>query len=369
MTRFVVHRGQHRRPAFIPHRSGFTLVELLVVIAIIGILVSLLLPAVQAARESARRVQCENNLKQLALGCLAYHDQKNIFPNGCTFPNADGPNVDYSTDFGVNWAIAILPFIDQEALYLTFDFTQPISVDNTPGGTSNRLARGTELSVMTCPSDVGHNVKFSRSGEGDNWARGNYGANGSLGFMSSSFRPAFGTNSQYWQTRWTRGVMGANASVNIAQITDGTSNTIMLGELRVGLAAVDRRGTWAMGAPGASTLFGHGTDDDNAPDDCTASADNILGCSDIFSALGSAAVTQACMGCVDGNTQAVPRSSHYAGIYVAMCDGSVRFIADFIESGDPWSFDPTQPVDPTVFLTWQRLNASADALPIDASRY
>src|SRR5688500_18435425 len=101
---------------------GFTLVELLVVIAIIGILIALLLPAVQAAREAARRTQCQNNLKQLALGLHNYHDINNIFPVGHEWRgdlDGDAVNADGGTGFG--WAYFLLPFIEQQARFEEFD--------------------------------------------------------------------------------------------------------------------------------------------------------------------------------------------------------------------------------------------------------
>src|SRR5688500_1895627 len=135
---------------------GFTLVELLVVIAIIGVLVALLLPAVQAAREAARRSQCTNNIKQLALACMGYHDSNHVFPPALTYseaaltakgntPTANGmPNVSSNSSHGPNWAIMILPFIEQQSLYRRFDLTQYISAD------VSRDPRGQSIATMLC---------------------------------------------------------------------------------------------------------------------------------------------------------------------------------------------------------------------------
>jgi prepilin-type N-terminal cleavage/methylation domain-containing protein/prepilin-type processing-associated H-X9-DG protein len=133
-------------------RSGFTLVELLVVIAIIGVLVALLLPAVQAAREAARRVQCTNNLKQVSLALITYADAKGTLPAATQFrpgkaassgvfppPPDNGP--------GGTWVLEILPFIEYQALYARFDRTKPCNhVDNFP-------VLGTSLPFLICPSD------------------------------------------------------------------------------------------------------------------------------------------------------------------------------------------------------------------------
>ncbi len=107
-------------------RKAFTLIELLVVIAIIAVLIALLLPAVQAAREAARRSQCVNNLKQLALGCHNFESTNSTFPKGAYLPYANGLNPsnagdylvsDQTEPFGPNWAVMILPYIEQSSLY------------------------------------------------------------------------------------------------------------------------------------------------------------------------------------------------------------------------------------------------------------
>ena len=118
---------------------GFTLVELLVVIAIITILVVLLLPAIQSAREAARRVQCLNNLKQIGLALLAYHDASGSFPPGSHWNRAAGADPDRVNEerLSENWVILILPFMEEQALYDRFDLTQYITQP------VNRAARST----------------------------------------------------------------------------------------------------------------------------------------------------------------------------------------------------------------------------------
>ena len=161
-------------------RTGFTLVELLVVIAIIGILVALLLPAIQAARAAARRTQCQNNLKQIGIALHNYHAANKEFPAGMQFdvsprnPLDRSPSAEESTKFRPNWIIKILPYMEEQAIYDAFDFNQFISHQN------NRAVRGTRIPTLLCPEDSGAEVPFAgvTAAEGDNWARGNYACNG-----------------------------------------------------------------------------------------------------------------------------------------------------------------------------------------------
>jgi prepilin-type N-terminal cleavage/methylation domain-containing protein len=341
---------------------GFTLVELLVVITIIGILIALLLPAVQAAREAARRAQCSNNLKQLGLGVLNYESQNKIFPPSATFRSA---NPETEREHWANWVILCLPFLEQQGLYNSFTLSLPIT------NAANREWRGVELAVMKCPSDSGtQKVKFANSSEGDNWARGNYGANGSLGAYSTTWWEAAGPTASRWTSAWHRGIMGANASVSMGEIRDGSSNTILLAELRAGLVAVDRRGVWALSGPGSSSLWLHGSDDDIGPNACNLAADNIMDCDQIFTAVGQDTLLRECMGCCNGCTssQGTARGRHQGGVFVCLADGSVRFISDFIDKSTLWDLAPGT-VTPATFGIWQRLNASADSQPIDGSKF
>jgi len=340
--------------------DGFTLVELLVVIAIIGILVALLLPAIQAAREAARRTQCQSNLKNVALAVLNYESSKKEFPVGMSFDPtpANRAAVHQLRVFGPNWIIEVLPNLEEQATRDLFDLSAtPVMINSLSTATTNRNrnARGTEISVLLCPSDGHNRVYYSghpAATHGDNWARTNYAANAGRsdiypdGATFNTPHRMSGANSLGWTDPCSRGVMGPNVSVPFRRITDGTTKTIMLGEIRAGLTDKDARGVWAMGHAGASLLAGYGAGgDDNGPNACAPStggkADDVYSdvCSDPFA-------RSICMSCDPGYfAQATARSTHVGGAHVAMCDGAVQFVSDDIEtSGDfgqccsPWDY-------------------------------
>lgn len=319
-----------------PRRANiraFTLVELLVVIAIIGILVALLLPAVQAAREAARRAQCQSNLRNAALAVLNYETAHKILPMGTTVYGTEA--IQDNLNFRESWVTATLPYLEEQPLYDAMNFTVPMR------NALNFEQRGTEISVLLCPSDANNRVKYA--GYGGNWARGNYAANVGAGGMHTSLTinslpqtapGILGPDSAGWKHQFARGVMGPNAAVTIEKITDGTSKTMMLAEIRAGLHDGDPRGSWAFGHAGGNLVVFHGWGGDaNGPNVCFPSADDIgddtgkLNCND-------PQLTTKCMTC-DGYgdfDQAASRSMHPGGVFIALCDGSVQFISDDIET-------------------------------------
>lgn len=342
-----------------PSASGFTLVELLVVIAIIGILVALLLPAIQAAREAARRAQCQSNIKNVALAVLNYENQKKRLPEGMTFDiklYRDHVH-DRLAAYGPNWIIKILPQLEEQGTYDYFDFKLPINATgSTPSDLRNREARGKTIPVLLCPSDPFNKTPYSGRIpiHGDNWARGNYAANSGnlfIGGGGCSARSGEDPNiyactagpdengtlppEDGWNSKLRRGVMGPNISVKLSQITDGTSKTIMVGEIRAGMTEKDARGVWAMGHAGPSLLAMYGSGgDDNGPNACGPTTDDVY--SDICTTT-SVPPPQAqaeCMTCYSGGLadQNTVRSTHEGGAMIAMCDGSVSFLIDDVET-------------------------------------
>ncbi|MBA2117619.1 DUF1559 domain-containing protein [Bremerella alba] len=193
-------------------RSGFTLVELLVVIAIIGVLVGLLMPAVQQAREAARRMQCTNNLKQLMLACHSYHDTYDTFPS--------------SWNPGGEWSglARILPFIEQGALEAAIQWDSHYTnyqSNSTPPASAPNLGfalPSVELDMFKCPSEV--NLR-SVDIDGD----------GAADYFPSNYAMSHGTFMVYNGSQSGDGAFGANRYTRISEFVDGTSNTIGLSEV------------------------------------------------------------------------------------------------------------------------------------------
>ena len=189
-------------------RIGFTLIELLVVIAIIAILVALLLPAVQQAREAARRAQCKNNLKQLGLALHNYHDTHKVFPPGYLYR----PGTSFENAAGFSWGAMLLPQLDQSPLYNLFNWN--VAVWNS----ANIDPRTKSLPAFLCPSDGGSHGKFVEMGPvPERYAAGCYVAN---------FGPPDLDQNQDQRT----GVFSRNSSTASRDILDGMSSTLFVGE-------------------------------------------------------------------------------------------------------------------------------------------
>jgi prepilin-type N-terminal cleavage/methylation domain-containing protein len=250
--------------------TGFTLVELLVVIAIIGVLVALLLPAVQTARESARRMQCLNHLKQMAVAVHNYQEVHAVFPPGHIIPrNMPGAN---GHETIAPWQVTILPFIEQKSLWDIYDPT--VFSDQDGKGGANKVVRETSIAVYRCPTDL----KAGEKGDPGDWPTGTRRWAGII-FARSSFVGVAGKS--YGQVpdcpdrcgNWdfTYGeaqqlVRGPGAgwrgvfsvvddqaqgstlkSIRLAEVTDGTSNTVIIGEAHKPKDRPDRAPFWALG--------------------------------------------------------------------------------------------------------------------------
>ena len=242
----------HGRPAaHVAFARGFTLVELLVVIAIIGILIAILLPAIQAAREAARRNTCGNNLRQLSIACQNYNDANKSFPPGKVIFNA----ADRS-----NWAIEILPYIEESTLHKNYDFKK----DNNDAANSD--VTQAVLSVMTCPTNI-YAGQLGRPGTDDagrDWAVGSYRAVTGRGYAGTPGDEAYFDSKHLTisaaELKLTdRGILSLTVdpkstsaatpikgfrAVKNRNIIDGTSKTMLIGEYATN-STIGRSAFWA----------------------------------------------------------------------------------------------------------------------------
>ena len=339
-------------------------------IAIIGVLVALLLPAIQAAREAARRQQCQSNLRQLSIGLANYESARKSLPPAFEFAQGQQPSELPLLAIGPNWAVRLLPYIEHSALYARIDQTVKATGNwgsgKAPpaiGHANNAAVRMAILEVFRCPSDGNYNNTMMEMGAGANiaeWARGNYAANAGNGPLFN--RPGdgiFGPNSDGWRDHRRRGVIGPNVAVRMKEITDGTSNTLLLGEVRAGITARDRRGSWALGQAGASVLFWFGqTGDDNGPNVCSPDADDTAGLTDADLPLMKAECMSDYTG-DDHQNQATVRSTHAGGVNIGLADGSAHFISNSIEAGPQTVIGTAWPAS-LKMTVWDMFIASAD---------
>ena len=301
------------------HRFGFTLIELLVVIAIIGVLIALLLPAIQYAREAARRRQCANNLKQLALAMHNYLDAHLVFPLVAT---------DSLVSFSAH--AQILPYLEQGRGYDLINYNQPLLTGLAWSPTlhpDQLTAIDLRIATFLCPSDPGE--VYYTDGDGVRWAGTNYVLNGGPGHELN-----------YCSRNDTRGMFWRGSSTRIRDVTDGTSKTALMTETLLGLRGEDtltlvdaqrqlkrvsggppcvetaenlvartatrfegrRTGQWIRNITYQTFSSGFFTPNSPAPD-VAHHGEAIMGA----------------------------RSFHQGGVHVAMVEGSVRFFSDSVD--------------------------------------
>jgi prepilin-type N-terminal cleavage/methylation domain-containing protein/prepilin-type processing-associated H-X9-DG protein len=260
-------------------RGAFTLVELLVVIAIIGVLVALLLPAVQFARESARRTKCENNLRQIVIGFHNHEHSYNCFPSAYEAPNLDP---------GWGWGAKILPFVEQKNMYETAQIESLIFGAGMAPAMPNAYTEE-KLAVFRCPSDPSPDKNPER-----------------LFHATSNYRSVTGPSelTLFYVDYDYGGVMYQNSRMRIAKITDGTSNTLVIGECMLDVPSGKRAALWA---------------------GMTGLRNGSIWISDVMWSVDSISAN------VNGPAPQAFSSRHPGGAFFAYADGSVRF---FYESGD-----------------------------------
>ena len=306
-----------------PKRHGFTLVELLVVISIIGILIALLLPAVQSAREAARALQCTNNLKQIGLALHNYAQAMRDFPPGCivsrkansqplSFDPYNEAKSSSGNSHGTSWMLMILPYIEQTQIYDNWDFRKSVS------GNSAMAQR--DIAGFYCPSrrdgirDMDKQFLLFNS-----WTAGGTDYGGCLGscngWANSTTAHHFSDSSskaENFNQPDRAGIFVPNESTRFQDIRDGTSNTVMTGELQRLDSSVARGGYlsqdgWALG--GVATLFVTADNEDSCTSSNCAQTGGINNF--FFESAGS---------------------DHEGGANFGLADGSVRFISENIST-------------------------------------
>ncbi|MCP4171064.1 MAG: DUF1559 domain-containing protein [Fuerstiella sp.] len=294
---------------------GFTLIELLVVIAIIAVLVALLLPAVQQAREAARRTQCRNNLKQIGLALHNYHDIYNSFPPGYTARNVSRTApVMAETGQGYAWSFAILPQIDQSNL------TDQIDTNLNAHDPDNlSIVSRTTLNAFLCPTDPAPTVFDVTDGAGTAYTLPTSNYVGILGYGSVTMNAGNGT-----------GVFFRNSRVRFRDITDGTSNTICVGERRhehnfaAPAPAVASHSTWYAAIPGVRRNAGMMM----MPMMTEGAGSLVIGHVGQPAMMGMMAMQS-----TPNQTNHIVHfsSQHTGGVQFLLCDGSVQFLSQNID--------------------------------------
>lgn len=240
----------------VSRRQGFTLIELLVVIAIIAILIGLLLPAVQKVRDAAAKLQCSNNLKQMGLALQMYHEDHGFFPRG-TYDDVNNGSGQLAA---LPWGVYILPYLEQNNIYQMFDtssfnWSNPTTIagtfNNPPNNNGAVTTPGSyasggnpacySIKTYICPSSPGQGAVFTntwdQNGVGVNLSSGPYAGNASWSCSATDYIAASGVPGHFWRNYLPAGnytengvLNDNNIQVNLVQISDGSSNTWIVGE-------------------------------------------------------------------------------------------------------------------------------------------
>ena len=282
-------------------RQGFTIVELLVVIAIVGILVALLLPAIQMAREAARRTKCANNLRQLGVASLNYESTNEVLPPGQIYPQ------------GLMWSAYLLPYLEQNATFERLDLESPFF----SAGTVNMEEAGRLLPVFQCPTQSVRSILYGYR-MFERRAPSTYNACASGLLTVESGQPPYPGDPQS-----TDGMFGTNVTIRLRDIYDGTSSTIMFGE------CIFDFDMWGADVSGNTEVVDHWYI--VSPEMWPVVSDNS---SDVSEGFSSTAVR---MNIHDEVTQFIDLkelgfgSRHPAGTLAVFGDGHVQFIAETID--------------------------------------
>jgi prepilin-type N-terminal cleavage/methylation domain-containing protein/prepilin-type processing-associated H-X9-DG protein len=316
-------------------RAGFTLIELLVVIAIIGVLVALLLPAIMAAREAARRIQCTNNLKQFALAANAYHDIHNMLPPGRIWRPL--PGLPFPTFFSgvqnTTWFSLLLPQIEQTGLSAAFNFDTgiegPLIGGVPPGFAANATVLRTQMAVFQCPSDSTEEFRAVLGAVGEVVAtRGNYLAswgNTQWGQQNS----AAGAATLNLPVLYKKSAFG-HQGTRFSDIRDGLSSTILFSEGVQGRENDVRGLVWSVGCNFTSRYTPNATKDFYGVADPPGGGGDRVGVGFCVSDPGQG------LGCVEVpfpwlDVYIGPRSRHSSGVHAAFGDGSVKYLKNSVD--------------------------------------
>ena len=345
---------------------GFTLVELLVVIAIIGILVALLLPAVQKARDAARRTQCSNNLKQIGIALHSYHTLLGVFPPGSVARNDVGSSVSNEEEWGVH--VYLMPHLEQGNIYDKLDVDNrrlmdcfAIAVDTAnPDSAEMKILLQTAIQVYQCPAD--ESSATLDAGARHFYGKTNTGAN-KFEVGKTNYPAVCGLYDRPWSGSApykNNGMFYTNSKLRMTDIKDGATNTFAFGERDMRCYAASWPGVRNPPGPcnwGVYHNRGRISFKLNSPEDPEWHKAN--------GTWGNPA-NGFCDNCSEGFS-----SRHSGGAFFLFCGGSVRFISDHVDYNNGGLSQVTSgaPYDPQQLGVYQRLGIYNDGMPIGADEF